>query len=211
MAISSATYYSTNTTWGNWVSTGTTSGSYSNYYSDVWNGWTTSSSTTTSYTVHPYTNVVWNEWVETEEERLERVERQRIAAEQREKDLKEQGGRRAAAKDKSLKTFLEHLNDKERLEFESTGKIAVHGSDGHTYHVDTRMGIGANVTRVEDDQPVLRLCAHPRTFEIGAKDPTPEYDHFLAQIITLKVNAEAFVGVANSHRLDFRPNVQIPA
>ena len=207
MAITSTQYYSTNTTWGNWVSTGTTSGTA--YYSDVWNNWTTSSSTTTTYA--PYTNVVWGGWVETEEERLAREERQRIAAEQRAKDLAEQKDRRTAARDKARETFLEHLNERERLEFESTGKISVHGSDGHTYHVDTQMGIGANVTRVEDDQPVLRLCAHPRTFEIGAKDPTPEYDHFLAQIITLKVNAEAFVGVANSHRLDFRPNVQVPA
>jgi hypothetical protein len=207
MAIMSSTYYQTNTTWSNWVTTGTTSGTISTYYSDVWNNWTTSSSTTASYTMHPYTNVVWNEWVETDEQRVAREDRER----ERARDLAEQPKRRAAARDKSLETFLEHLNEKERMEFESTGKIAVKGSDGHTYHVDTRMGIGANVTRVEDDQPVLRLCAHPRTFEIGAKDPTPEYDHFLAQIITLKVNAEAFVGVANSHRLDFRPNVQIPA
>jgi hypothetical protein len=157
--------------------------------------------------MNPCSNVVWTEWVETDEQRVAREIRER----ERAKDLAEQPKRRAAARDKSRETFLEHLNEQERIEFESTGKIAVHGSDGHTYHVDTRMGIGANVTRVEDDQPVLRLCAHPRTFEVGAKDPTPEYDHFLAQIITLKVNAEAFVGVANSHRLDFRPNVQIPA
>jgi uncharacterized protein YnzC (UPF0291/DUF896 family) len=205
MAIMSTQYYSTNTTWGNWVSTGTTSGTISTYYSDVWNNWTTSSSTTTSYTMQPYP--VWTEWVETDEQRVAREEREL----QRKKDLEGQTERRAVARDKSRETFLEHLNEQERVEFESTGKIAVKGSDGHTYHVDTRMGIGANVTRVEDDQPVLRLCAHPRSFEIGAKDPTPEYDHYLAQIITLKVNAEAFVGVANSHRLDFRPNVQIPA
>lgn len=193
------TYYNAQSlqTWQYWTTTSATT----TYYNDgTWGTWAGGSTATTS----SLGTGVWSYWNDgnfvagsggyqarelTEEEKAERdrlAEERRIANEAR-------IARQAGAKDKAKATFLEHLNEKQRKEYESTGKVSVVGSDGHTYHVDCTGSASGNVVQVRDGQPVMRLCAHARWMQ----DAVPFFDQFLQQVLHIQIDAEEFCRVAN--------------
>jgi hypothetical protein len=196
------TNYTPTQMWSNWVTTGTTSATGS-YYGNQWYAWQSSStSTTATY----YTTVQWDRWNTVYEETAQQKEERRIRSEQyaeqervRKEEYKEREARQIAAKAKAKDTFVEHLSPEQKEEFELHHSVTVIGSDGRRYLIHTNRGLAGNVEVFEEEQPILRLCAHPRDYVQGEQDPLPQHDHFFSQMLQIQHDAEEFCRVAIVH------------
>jgi uncharacterized membrane protein len=196
----SVKYVNNTAAWYGWnTSTGTTS--ISSMYAP-WNNWNQTVTTSYSYT----TTVQWDNWNtqynETEAQREARELRQaeyEAKREEREKEYREREERQKAAKAKAKNTFYEHLTDEQKAEYDLHHSVTVIGSDGRRYLIHTDRGLAGNVEVFEEDQPILRLCAHPRDYVQGEQDPLPTHDHFFAQMLQIMHDAEEFCRVAIVH------------
>jgi hypothetical protein len=198
--VSYNTYVSNTAAWYGWNATTSTTSGTMTYY-DPWQRWNT-----TSYTYSGATTVQWDNWntqynetEEMREARRLRNEQYQAQREEREKEYKEREERQKAAKAKAKDTFLEHLTPEQREEMELHHSVTVIGSDGRRYLIHTNRGLAGNVEVFEEDQPILRLCAHPRDYVQGEQDPLPQHDHFFAQMLQIMHDAEEFCRVAIVH------------
>lgn len=169
--------------------------------SRIWTNWTATSSTQVSM------QVIWQVWNEiqyrtigtfgtdnivtqpvpqiTPEEQLARQEQRAIVARERiERD------RLAIVRATHLLDGV--LTDEQRSELLSKKRFHVMGSKGRRYCIHAR-GQAGNVELLDDKgKSVGRFCAHP-----GAYVPDP--DAWLAQMLALQTDEDAFLRVANVH------------
>lgn len=198
----SVKYVNNTAAWYGWNTSTTTTGTLSLY--DPWNQWNTWGTATTSYTYT--TTVQWDNWNtkynETEFQRDARKQREaayEAAREVREAEYKARENRQKAAQAKAKDTFLEHLSPEQLEEYLLHDSVTVIGSDKRRYLIHTDRGLAGNVEVFEEDQPILRLCAHPRDYVQGEQDPLPKHDHFFAQMLQIQHDAEEFCRVAIVH------------
>jgi hypothetical protein len=188
-------------TWNYW--NGTSTVTYGNPVWEYWNG----GGGTGSTTIATYSNaVVWDDWnmkYETAADQRERYLAQAaeyaVIQADRQKEFVERDTRQRAAKAKAEDTFLEHLSEDQLDEYNLHQSVTVIGSDERRYLIHTDRGLAGNVEVFEEDQPILRLCAHPRDYVAGEQDPLPKHDHFFAQMLQIQHDAEEFCRVAIVH------------
>ena len=95
------------------------------------------------------------------------------------------------------------LSAEQRTELAQRGYFHVVGSRGRRYRIRAQ-GIDGNVEWVDNDGVVLgRLCAHPN-------GSLPMADYWLAQMLTLRHDEDAFLRVANVHAGQ-RPPMEVAA
>lgn len=185
------------TTWQSWNST---SGNYTYTITGgggggaAWNNWV--GGTGGGYST---TSATWTVWVDNQVTRTEMDEAWAARVQRQNDEYAERQKRQNAAKERAKATFKECLTKKQRAEHEQFNSVTVLGSDGRTYLVKTGGHASGNVEVIEEGRPILRLCAHPRDYVAGQSDPLPVHDQFLAQILAIQHDAEAFCRTANVH------------
>lgn len=97
--------------------------------------------------------------------------------------------RQDKATEKAKALFESFLNKKQAKEFRRHGKVTIKSQHGNIYEIYPRANF--NVVRLEKDGKHTNLCAVPAS-------SLPIYDQMLAQMITLKVDEDKFLKVANS-------------
>lgn len=140
-----------------------------------------------------------------EEERLERIrqqeEYQRRREEQSRRELA-QAQKREGAQKRALELLKMILTPEEKLIWENTGNIAVRGSDGGLYEIDTGYGgVHGNVYEVDGHGCRLAsLCAAPDMMDVDpelGRMSLPLADGWVGQYLTLKHNEREFTARAN--------------
>ena len=119
-----------------------------------------------------------------ESERRQQQERAQIYAQQQ-RDI-------ALARERSRELLLAHLTPKQRETFEKNGWFIVHGGRSDTKYRIRTDRISANIEVFEGDRVTHRLCGHLR-------HDLPQFDHILAQKVSLELDEEAFVRICNRH------------
>lgn len=190
-------------TWQGWTTTSSTTATYGGGGGGVWGTWT--SGTGAGGSGYIVTSTTWTSWVgdavvrqENEAEYAARVQRQND-------EYAERQNRQARAMERAKATFKECLTKKQQKEYEQFNSVTVLGSDGRTYLVKTGGHASGNVEVIEEGRPILRLCAHPRDYVPGQSDPLPLHDQFLAQVLAIQHDAEAFCRTANVHWREHAP------
>lgn len=204
----------------------TTAATTTNPY--VWQQWTNVTQTSSTL-VLPSNNVVWQGWIEVPRpnygweiattnhtwqiwmnqpqqivvvptelspeaiaaiarQQEEAIERQRVAAEM--VRVRTDQIRQAQVKARKLLDYI--LTADQTAELEAHGRIHIRGSRGRRYCINAR-GQSGNVHYLDDAGKVVgHLCAHPR-------GSLPDPDAWLAQLLALQDNEDAFCAVANVH------------
>jgi hypothetical protein len=108
------------------------------------------------------------------QERANAVATERLAADQRAKDL-----------------LLSHLTPEQRKTFENNGWFIVKGGkSGDRYKIKTN-GYAGNIDKVDvNNVSQIRFCAHTRR-------ELPLHDHHVAQMLAIQYDEEQFLRVAN--------------
>lgn len=177
--------------------------SYISNGTGTWQGWNHQVYVTSSTT----TNTVWQNWnqqywipvgttsttvmytpvsEENEQQRAERIERDRLVAAdwERRRQEQEEVGRHAN------ELLLALLSDEQAATWREHHWFTVRGSaSGDVYRI--RRGTLNNVDRMDDGEVETIFCAHPP--EVPAEDAN------LAQMFLLVTDEDAFLRVANSH------------
>lgn len=127
-----------------------------------------------------------------EAERLRRVivERERIAAEQRQRAT-EATARRNAAHTRAKELLFEHLTPKQRETFDKNGWFVVEGGRSkQTYRINIHSSSG-NIEIMQGRRATHRLCCHCSDRLI------PLHDQLLAQKLMLEFAEDDFLRLAN--------------
>lgn len=216
--------------WVSWQNTTSITGTNIQYVAAPWNWTTTTASTITG-------NITWENWinipmfsqnavVETEQQRIERLERfereqalrraERLERVRRaEADYQAKRAKLEEAEVRALELLKFFLTEEQLKSFEAVGYFELRGrredgSRGHRWRI--RTGIGGNVDLLPDVGEIrdASYCAHlPYEDEKGLV--IPKYDHMLAQKLALETNEDAYIAVANlAHRNAF-PSQEIPS
>jgi hypothetical protein len=169
---------------------------------DVWAYWNTVGTTSSTLTL---TNLTWAGWNTVYQENADqRAERERREEQARaDAELAEQRYRQAVTRGEEL--LLSLLSDEQAASRRDHGYFTVRGSrSGAVYRIHSR-GISNNVDRLDDGgRREMVFCAHPP----GLCAP----DVHLAQMLALVTDEDAFLAVANSHRVDaFDRAAPVPA
>jgi hypothetical protein len=170
---------------------------------DIWQTWTTHTAGADS----TITYVPWVEWnvkyEETAKQRRARLkqereqraewERRRIAAEERDAQLRAEQEAAVATAEKLLR---EHLAEEQVAEYDRLKAFLVKAQSGRTYRI--KKGWAGNVELLNDEgQPIMRFCIHPR-------ESVPEQDNMLAQKFLLENDEESFERIANKTPIGVR-------
>lgn len=177
-------------TWGCWVTSGTSSTATG---SVVWSDWcdatttcSTSASTTANYRPHIPPP-------ETAEERDARLAAQAERDREYQKRLAEEKAAREKAEARAKELLLSLLNAEQKLEFEKEKRFTVNAKDGRAYRL--RPGWSGNVEELnKEGKPVNRLCIHP-------VNRVAEHDNLIAQKCMIETNPALFHKTANKTAL----------
>lgn len=93
---------------------------------------------------------------------------------------------------KARAILMDHLDDTQLAEFESSGEFHVVGADGHTYLITGEEQ--HNVFRIEDGRKTFEYC-------VVTKNVVPICDQMLAQMLLLMTNPAMFHEVTNTWTL----------
>lgn len=101
----------------------------------------------------------------------------------------------AARAEKRARCLLhQFLTREQRWSLRADGSFTVQAQDGNTY----RVRYGKTVQLIENGQPVMGYCIHPR-------EPIPELDVMLIQKLLLETNLQYFLANANKTPLNVVP------
>lgn len=99
---------------------------------------------------------------------------------------------RLSPRERAQQLLESRLSAEQRTELAQHGYFHVVGSRGRRYRIRAQ-GVNGNVEWVDNDGVVLgRLCAHP-------SGSLPHADYWLAQMLALQHDEDAFLRVANVH------------
>lgn len=97
----------------------------------------------------------------------------------------------AGATKKARELLLEHLDERQRKDYEEKQRFFVVSQSGKKFEIICSGGNAGNV-RIYNDKgkPIASACCH-------AKTQMPIEDHFLVQLLNIKFNEEEFLNQAN--------------
>lgn len=203
---------SATSTWNGWASATTADGctvttsTVSTYTTAVWHDWVTTTYEGTSATTTTYdTGTVWYTWVdgkcelvkdyvyepkvESDEEKIARLERERAYAEQCRMEA-EQRSREAAERERKAYAFLLLcLDERQKKDLEEKKHFELSVVGGRRYRIKT--GQSRNIQELDQDGKVKRtLCFHPQ-------NSLHHYDAMAIQKLALECDEEQALKVAN--------------
>ena len=199
-AANMPTVYVTNSPWDSWItstSNATTTGNV------IWNNWVSSGTTSISYTVNDAGRYVTAP-APTAEQRAAamavREERQRRWDE--EARLREE--QRAASTARARELLLSLLTPEQVAMFAAHDYFELVGSDGGTYRI--RLGVAGNVRLLEEGEEVEHLCCHAPT---SVRDDNgtflgtlPKEDVMVGQLLMLRTDEKESVAGPTSADVD---------
>jgi hypothetical protein len=200
----------------NWVSNTTiTANSIQtnvNLADQVWQGWVNMGTTTGLVVYHPeeyYNQPVWNAWVEDDEQRIARLERERVQRDELQARREQQNRERHAreleqmenqimAHARALELLDDILTEEERALRIAEQRVAIRGSDGNLYWLEMNdRSVHGNIVRTDEHGCRLgRACVAPRMYDLGG-EALPLPDGWVGQYLGLKFDAETFLSHAN--------------
>lgn len=184
------------TTWRDWNTNYTVTGTNINATWDYWN------STGTATSAATFANAVWTSWsapvviryttaipsVQAELSPEQREADERAIAAEREQDLRERL-EREAAKTKATRLLVANLGPTQRRTFKRERYFVVRSRSGKRYRVN--YGAAQNIKLLDNKGTVLKTyCIHPREI-------VPVEDTMLAQKLMIQHDEEAFLRIAN--------------
>jgi hypothetical protein len=181
--------------WNDEYSTGTSASTWTS-----WNDQYLASITAFPLSTTIATWVYWNQSIkpvtyfppETEQERIARLECQRLAIEQGRLKAEELQREQAKERDRAEALLREHLSEEQRCDLAAKKEFEVVSQLGKRYVI--QRGYQGNVFLLDEyRRRVNKYCIHP--------DNVVEADAMLAQMCWLKWNEEQFLQVANVTKL----------
>lgn len=171
----------------------TTALTYTSVYSDTWALWEGDMDNT------QYLQLA-RERVTISAERRVEIARMQEAARRQQQEQEDQWARIhamqqrdiALARERSRELLLAHLTPRQRETFTNNGWFIVHGGRSDTKYRIRADRIAGNIEVFEGDRITHRLCGH-------LNHNIPQYDHILAQKVSLELDEEAFVRICNRH------------
>lgn len=191
--------------WNNGYTASSTTGSTLILGDQAWGAWNVvysgtagngyAFSSTTGSTIGG--TVTWSTWnsayQETEDERLEREERQRQMAAERQARWDAEEKARLEANARALGLLRSLLSDEQWASYQEKGCFEVRGSSGRRWRIRDR-GQSGNVDLMPEigEERAATYCAHP-------PGGLPTADAHAAQMLALVTDDEAFLRTANLH------------
>ena len=157
----------------------------------IWRQWT--NGTDSTGTVQVFGIPQWGVWVETEDQRRDRLERERVQREEWQARAKAQEEQRAKAKVRAKALLAMLLNDEQKKELRERNRFHIKSQLGRTYQI--QQGRAGNVVLLDDNnKPITRYCIHSTMY-------LPDEDEMVSQMLLLQADEQRFLNTANATRL----------